>query len=87
MPVENPQKADNPSKTGMFLLGAGLAVSLLANLALAWKKKPKMDDIVKDISQETRDTLGRIIHNFALLLYLLVQKLQTLTELPAEMGD
>jgi hypothetical protein len=37
-PVENPKKADKPeSKTGMVVLGAGLAVSVLVNVILIWK--------------------------------------------------
>jgi hypothetical protein len=44
-PAEEQKKADkHESKTGMFLLGAGLAVSLLANVGLGWKlwRKPRL---------------------------------------------
>jgi len=35
--VENPKKADKPeSKTGMVVLGAVLAVSVLVNVGLGW---------------------------------------------------
>jgi hypothetical protein len=40
VPVENPQKVVNPSKTGMIVLGAGLVVSVLVNVGLGvllWK--------------------------------------------------
>jgi len=37
MPVENPQKAGNPGKTGIVVLGIFAAVSLLVNLALSWR--------------------------------------------------